>query len=492
MPISLKLPRRSPAAPRLSLRDRLAAMKGSAAKVMRRPPAGIVRPKLPGAGTPSKAVTAALAAHEMAYGYALYAGAYGLPDIAERRQAEEEAFRALLHTPLTSDADRAAYAAAVISRQAHSLGDGSATECDHPLAVAFRNIALGEHAREPETMRHVGCPAEPAPAADPILSAIAASKAATAAFDAFEAELERYGKTSGWAVRERHLSDADLKAQKAVWQTVPTTPAGRRAIVEFARTQVRRRTHPDGDVDDSPWLLGLILDAFAAMVDAVPAEAQGTAVASMGDDPRSGLIVYADASGKLSRKPVDQALSFMAMRLRAVANTELSRRFNAEHKGMDEAGCRELDARLRRELRLDALDILAHRHDEAFAAAQVVADVEKNALLSAEQVDLSALGPRELSHLYEAFQVVKFEWEGVVSRPYNADGGLRGIPDFEEARASWIADRIEREIASRIPNADSEDDRDDILSIRVQHELRCNGRIHDKALLLDISRAWID
>ncbi|KMO24946.1 hypothetical protein VQ02_34540, partial [Methylobacterium variabile] len=191
-----------------------------------------------------------------AYGYALYAEAYGLPDIAERRQAEEEAFRALLHTPLTSDADRAAYAAAVISRQAQSLGDASATERDHPMAVAFRNIALGEHAREPEALRHVGRPAEPAPAADPILAAIAASKAATAAFDAFEAELERYGKTSGWAAREGYLSDADAKAQKAVWQTVPTTPAGRRALVKFARTQVQRRAHPDGDVDDSAWLLG--------------------------------------------------------------------------------------------------------------------------------------------------------------------------------------------------------------------------------------------
>ncbi|SFV06174.1 hypothetical protein SAMN02799631_04366 [Methylobacterium sp. 174MFSha1.1] len=225
-------------------------------------------PRLVGAGgTPSDALTALLDAHELAYGHALCSEAYGLPDLAERRQAEEEAFRALLHTPMHSDADRVAYAIAVISRQMYSLGDASATERDHPMAVAYRNLRFGEHAREPEEMRRVGRPADPETAADPTLSAIAASKAATAAFDAFEAELERYGKTSGWAAREGYLSDADLTAQKAVWKTVPTTLAGRRALVEYARAQVQRRTHPDGDVDDSAWLLSQILDAFAAMVD---------------------------------------------------------------------------------------------------------------------------------------------------------------------------------------------------------------------------------
>ncbi len=154
---------------------------------MGRNPAGITRPPLAGAGKPSAALAALLAAHEMAYGYALYAEAYGMPDLAERRQAEEEAFRALLHTPLTSDADRAAYAAAVISRQGNSRGDDTAAERDHPMAVAFRNITFGEHAREPEAMRHVGREVAP----DPILAAIDASRAASAAFDAFE------GSTSG-------------------------------------------------------------------------------------------------------------------------------------------------------------------------------------------------------------------------------------------------------------------------------------------------------
>ncbi len=265
MPFALKLPRRNPDAPRPSLRERYAALKGSAAKVIGKP-ARFTPPKPIGAGEPSKALVALIDAHQLAYGRYLIARSDWAPDLKDLRQAEEEAFRALLHSPLRSDADRAAYAVAVIERQSGALGDHVATGRDHPLAVAYRSLRFGEHAREPEALRHIGRPAEPAPAADPILAAIAASKAATAAFDAFEAELERYGKTSGWAAREGYLSDADAKAQKAVWQTVPTTPAGRRALVKFARTQVQRRTNPDGDVDDSAWLLGLILDAFAAMV----------------------------------------------------------------------------------------------------------------------------------------------------------------------------------------------------------------------------------
>lgn len=374
---------------------------------MRRPPAGIVRPKLPGAGTPSKAVAAALAAHEMAYGYALYTEAYGLPDAAERRQAEEEAFRALLHTPLHSDADRTAYAAAVISRQMNSLGDASATERDHPMAVAFRNISYGEHAREPEAMRHVGRPAERQPAADPILAAIAASRAASAAFDALEDSTPGTGLTPEQHEREAALCEADMKAQKAVWQTVPTTLAGRRALVEFARFRVARVTQPNGDVDDAGYLLGKILDAFAAMVDADPTEAPTP-------------------------------------------------------------------------------------------AAQAAPAVEDRARLSAEQIDLSRLDVFQLSSLFEAFQVAKFSWEGVVARPYSSEnepGEVKRLTEFgeaaefEELRAVWIIDRIEREIAARTPQDSRE--RDEILMVRTQQEFRCNARIHDNALLLDIARAWI-
>ncbi len=63
------------------------------------------------------------------------------------------------------------------------------------------------------------------------------------------------------------------------------------------------------------------------------------------------------------------------------------------------------------------------------------------------------------------------------------------MAEFEETRAAWIIDRLEREIVSRKPEDDVQ--RDEILTVRTQQEFMSNGRIHDNALLLDISRAWI-
>lgn len=404
MPLSLKLPRRNPDAPRPSLRDRLATLKGSAAKVMRRPPAGIVRPKLPGAGTPSKAVAAALAAHEMAYGYALYTEAYGLPDAAERRQAEEEAFRALLHTPLTSDADRAAYAAAVISRQMNSLGDASAIERDHPMAVAFRNISYGEHAREPEAMRHVGRPAEPAPAADPILAAIEAHRAAHAAWHPLmRAWSDTPGGTSEYEAAEAADGAArriEREAFRALLKTRPTTAAGCLAFTAYL----------------------------------------------------SGTVVE-----------------------------------NDHHLDED-------TAEVLRALR-DGAAFLGAGHTVKPQAAPAVED---RARLSAKQIDLSRLDVFQLSSLFEAYHVARFSWEGVGARPYSFDKEpdvfkrlteFGEAAEFEEQRAAWIMDRIAREIATRKPEDDYQ--RNEILMARTRHEFMCNDRIHDNALLLDISRAWI-
>ncbi|BCM88127.1 hypothetical protein [Methylobacterium indicum] len=398
MSLSLKLPRRNPDAPRLSLRERAAALKASAAKVMRRTPPAAARPPLAGAGKPSAALAALLAAHEMAYGYALYAEAYGLPDLAERRQAEEEAFRALLHSPLHSDADRAAYAAAVISRQGRCHGEDTAAERDHPMAVAFRNITFGEHAREPEEMRHLGREVAP----DPILAAIAASKAASDALDAFG------DRTFGVPLTEEHreqevaLTAAEGKTRAAVWQTVPTTPAGRTALVDFARSMVARFANSEGDTDDAGHLLGRILDAFSAMV-----------AADWGN----------------TAPPIGEP-----------------------------------------------------------APAPAAIDYGERAKLSAEQIELSGLDVLSLAHLFEAFQAVRFSWEGVVARSYCDRGQLGDLPEFESERAAFALARIADEIASRTPSTDEQ--RDEILMSRTSYEMMCNGRIHDNTLLADITRAW--
>ena len=54
-----------------------------------------------------------------------------------------------------------------------------------------------------------------------------------------------------------------------------------------------------------------------------------------------------------------------------VAHQELSRRFNAGCRGLDEAGSRALDAKPRRELRTDALFALAFHSHKVFEAADL-------------------------------------------------------------------------------------------------------------------------
>ncbi|KMO39306.1 hypothetical protein VQ02_10215 [Methylobacterium variabile] len=347
MPFALKLPRRNPDAPRPSLRERAAALKVSAAKVIGKGRSPHRWPRLAGGGAPSKALSDLIEAHMLAYARCLHGMGEEGADVPALRAAEEEAFRALLHTPLTSDADRGCYAAAVIERENGFLVRGYAGTRNDPLSVAYRNLRFGEHAPEPAQEAEP----EPVEAAAPVLMNI--------------------------------------------------------------------------------------------------------------DDPRSGLMTYADARGDLHTKPFAEGLAFMAARLNAVARTEYHRRFNAEANELDAAGCEELDARLRRELRLDALHILAFRFEQAFAEGQAERQGSTGAGASAAKVDLKPLTVLQLVNLHEAYAAARFLWEGVVARPYSVAwrdprGCVHATPvghlaDFEETRAALIGDRIINELTSRSP-----------------------------------------
>ncbi|TNC05527.1 hypothetical protein FF100_35580 [Methylobacterium terricola] len=135
---------------------------------------------------------------------------------------------------------------------------------------------------------------------------------------------------------------------------------------------------------------------------------------------------------------------------------------------------------------------------QAAEEAQAKPDTDDLARCSAEQIDLTKLDVFQLSALFEAYQVARFSWEGVAARPYcHADDRqsrfhpteLGELVKFEEERASWIMQRIEKEMATRKPRDDFE--RNEILMLRTQYEMRCNSRISENALLLDIIRAWI-
>ncbi|PIK71051.1 hypothetical protein CS379_21395, partial [Methylobacterium frigidaeris] len=231
-----------------------------------------------------------------------------------------------------------------------------------------------------------------------------------------------------------------------------------------------------------------------------PAEAETAAPVRVHvDDATPGLMTFADASGALHTKPFAEGVAFMAARLYSIARNEHGRRFNAECGDLDAAGCEALDARLRRELRLDALHILAFRFEQAFAEGQAKRDGANPARLAAEKVDLKALDVGQLANLYEAFQVAKHGWEGAVMRPYSSaarDPGRGCIhltkageqASFEEERAGFIVDRIVEEMARRTPQ--TKHDRDWSLLVRLQHELNCEDRIRDQGLMREITQAW--
>lgn len=104
---------------------------------------------------------------------------------------------------------------------------------------------------------------------DPVLVAIATSHAVEAEMKAFQATAAT-PTTREWRAQENVLSSAQVRAQDAVWRTVPATRAGRRALVDYARFQVELFTGPDGCVDNPEGRIAQILAAFSAAIDAEP------------------------------------------------------------------------------------------------------------------------------------------------------------------------------------------------------------------------------
>ena len=92
---------------------------------------------------------------------------------------------------------------------------------------------------------------------------------------------------------------------------------------------------------------------------------------SAGIEDRAGLVYYEDAAGKTHRRPVADWIGFTAQRLYTVARQEMSRQFNAQCGGLDEAGNRALDAKLRRDLRIDALFALTFHSQKVFETAEL-------------------------------------------------------------------------------------------------------------------------
>ncbi|MER2265611.1 hypothetical protein [Methylobacterium oxalidis] len=237
--------------------------------------------------------------------------------------------------------------------------------------------------------------------------------------------------------------------------------------------------------------------AFADEYPLPPEEPEVGSLASGGEFIEDGSVYFEDAAGKIHKRPVASWIGFAAQRLHSLASQEFNRRFNAESRDLDEVARRDLDARLRRELRMDAIFALTFHPERAFQAGQADRGWVSAGKVAADAVDLKRLDMAALINLYDSFSGARELWEGIMVKPFcikqhGGDWVLRSpageLAEFEDERAGFLMDRIVEEIRTRTPRDDEE--RNSVLSLRIRHEIACEGRIRDDVLMADMAKAW--
>ena len=109
--------------------------------------------------------------------------------------------------------------------------------------------------------------------------------------------------------------------------------------------------------------------------------------------------------------------------------------------------------------------------------------------VQADGIDLSGCGVRGFAHLSELFNAAADTWSNLSCLPYvQEDEVIARVVDGEYERAGFVRDRLIGLIRNCRPKNDSE--RDDALSARLRHELNCEMKVRDQALLAEINAAW--
>ena len=118
----------------------------------------------------------------------------------------------------------------------------------------------------------------------------------------------------------------------------------------------------------------------------------------------------------------------------------------------------------------------------------------------AAQFDFTSFGITELARLYKLTKQADEYWGQIGSLPICGEVGSSGFTELtilgrfaetEEHRMAFLRDRCVAEIAQRVPANDEE--RDEILCVRIAHEMDCNGRIDRMdapGLLVEALKAW--
>ncbi|WP_238232670.1 hypothetical protein [Methylobacterium thuringiense] len=113
-----------------------------------------------------------------------------------------------------------------------------------------------------------------------------------------------------------------------------------------------------------------------------------------------GRVSFCDADGRVLRKPVTDWIGFTASRLYASARKEMARQVN--DPALDDAGRSVLSLKLRRDLRLDALHVLAFRSAEAFDLTQAKAGAAEGAVIPEPRMYRAGPASMDLQRAIEA------------------------------------------------------------------------------------------
>ncbi|MFJ7441269.1 hypothetical protein ACIQW5_26905 [Methylorubrum thiocyanatum] len=351
--------------------------------------------------------------------------------------------------------------------------------------------------------------AETAP--DPILAAIEASKAAHAERDAWSQRFNGGAPLSAADFAEEDkLNGVQSLAHDAVIATVPTTSAGRLALLEYLRWQMGLYGMADGNPPDAG--SAFWPDAYKALKAALAFDGLGQAqpTAEAAPDPIFAAIeanreaeARMDAFGR--EEDARPGAAARATRQEALARAQMrSWKTAFATRPSTPAGMRALADWIRWQLERHGEPMTGDGTVWADACLSLLAVVESlggdpgstpavpAASDPARAIDLSKCSVRELARLYDTFAVhwlaashdtgAPFAWKG---DDYTPSGS---ILDAECDRLARMMDAIEAETAAR--QAVSEDDRDERLSLLIKHELLGNGRLHPGALLTEVIATW--
>lgn len=122
----------------------------------------------------------------------------------------------------------------------------------------------------------------------------------------------------------------------------------------------------------------------------------GDVLAASGIDHRDGTVSYADATGKVVRRPMAHWIAFNSQQMNLRVQQEIGRRRVTEAGHLDAEEYAAWEAGIRCELRSDAIHALAFRHVRAFEAEQAFrsgAEPATQGMRKENDAELQALVP---------------------------------------------------------------------------------------------------